>query len=220
MTGSKVPAVQLRDINGKNIPATTSLAIAEFTGKEHRKVVRDIDDLIQSGKFSTASFGRSSYISDRGRTYNMYIVDELLTTVLLMGFTGDRAIDWKIAYCDEFMKMRTELNNTKVIRQKGDEFALADKMQKLVLDAKRKELENKEGHTGLYCQISRRTNELAFGRHEKDIRQDMNKQQAASLNKAFLDTVSTILEGTTNPTRIKEEVETKRRLSSGIEVKS
>ena len=54
---SKVPAVQLQDINGSKVPATTSLAIAEFTGLKHFHVLRDIDRLIESGKFSESSVG-------------------------------------------------------------------------------------------------------------------------------------------------------------------
>jgi hypothetical protein len=54
---SKVPAVQLQDINGNKVPATTSLAIAEFTGLKHFHVLRDIDRLIESGKFSESSVG-------------------------------------------------------------------------------------------------------------------------------------------------------------------
>jgi len=37
----------------------------------------------------------------------------------------------------------------------------------------------------------------------------MDKPQSLSLNKAFEDTVKVILDGVTNPTKIKEAVETK-----------
>ena len=110
---SKVPVIQLQDINGKSVIATTSLTVAEFTEKEHRKVVRDIELILKSGKFSTANFGLSEYVSDRGRTYRMYLMDERLTSILLMGFTGKKALDWKIAYTDEFIRMREALSKPK-----------------------------------------------------------------------------------------------------------
>ena len=44
------------DINGNNIPATTTLAVAEFTGKEHRNVIRDLESLVLEGYVGQLSF--------------------------------------------------------------------------------------------------------------------------------------------------------------------
>jgi len=73
-SSSKVPVIQLQDINGKKVIATTSLTVADFTGKDHRKVVRDIDKLIQTGRFSELDVELSTYLSSRGKTYRMYIL--------------------------------------------------------------------------------------------------------------------------------------------------
>ena len=200
--------VERSEIGSKSVLATTSLKIAEVTGKDHFHVIRDIENLIDTGEFSELSFEVSTYQGER-RKEKMYILDETFTTVLLMGFTGKEAIKWKIAFTKEFQRMREELKN-RVLRAKGDEYALANDLQKKVLDAKRKELEGKDGHIGLYVQMARRTNELAFGYHEKDIRQNMNTDKAMSLNKAFKDTFDAILDGVTNPSKIKETVEAKR----------
>ncbi|MGL5964451.1 MAG: Rha family transcriptional regulator [Fusobacteriaceae bacterium] len=54
--------------------AMTSLQVAEVTGKEHAKVIRDIED--ESSKLgveiSQAIFGESDYTNERGKTYKMY----------------------------------------------------------------------------------------------------------------------------------------------------
>lgn len=63
----------------------------------------------------------------------MCILDEMMTSAIIMRAKSDNALDWQIAYTKEFQRMRTELNNTKVLRKKGDEFALANQMQKLIL---------------------------------------------------------------------------------------
>ena len=209
--------VERSEIGSKSVLATTSLKIAEVFGKRHGNVIRDIENLIEAGEFSERNFALSTYQGER-RKEKMYILDERFTTFLVMGFTGKEAAKWKLQYIDEFQRMREELKN-KVIGETGDRYALADKLQKMVLDSKRKELEGKEGHIGLYCQISRRTNELAFGYHEKDIRQNISQKQAMSLNKAFEDTIKTILDGVTNPSKIKEVVEEKRGLSPSKETK-
>ena len=204
-----IDIVKQDNINGQTVPSTTSLKIAEVTGKEHFNVIRDIENLIAEGEFNDLNFEAVDYKDKKGELRKMYILDETFTTVLLMGFTGKEAVKWKIAFTKEFPRMREELKN-KVLRAKGDEYTLANDLQKKVLDAKRKELEGKDGHIGLYVQIARRTNELAFGYHEKDIRQNMNTDKAMSLNKAFKDTFDAILDGVTNPSKIKETVEAKR----------
>lgn len=213
---NKIPTVQLQSISGNQVPATTSLAIAEFTGIRHDNILKSIVNL--APEFSGVNFIKGEY-DNRGKSYPMFILDEEFATVLIMGFGTAKAVQWKRAYVQEFQRMRTELGGTKVIRQKGDEYALADKLQKIVLDSKRKELENKEGHVGLYAQISRRTNELAFGHHETGMRQGMNQEQPIKLSKAFEETVRTILNGVTNPTKIKETVETNRKLKVSGEFK-
>jgi Rha family phage regulatory protein len=194
------------------------LKIAEVFGKRHDDVIKAIENHIAEGEFNGRNFAVVDYKDKKGELRKMYILDERFTTFLVMGFTGKEAAKWKLQYIDEFQRMREELKN-KVIRETGDRYALADKLQKMVLDSKRKELEGKEGHIGLYCQISRRTNELAFGYHEKDIRQNISQKQAMSLNKAFEDTIKTILDGVTNPSKIKEVVEEKRGLSPSKETK-
>ena len=213
-----IDIVKQDNINGQTVPSTTSLKIAEVFGKEHKDVIKAIENHIAEGEFTERNFALSSYKDPSGKLNKFYILDERFTTFLVMGFTGKEAAKWKLQYIDEFQRMREELKN-KVIRETGDRYALADKLQKMVLDSKRKELEGKEGHIGLYCQISRRTNELAFGYHEKDIRQNINQKQAMSLNKAFEDTIKTILDGVTNPSKIKEVVEEKRGLSPAKEAK-
>lgn len=193
---SSIAKVEIRDLGGNQVPATTSLSVAEFTGKEHKNVLRDIEELIKSGEFSSLKFELSTYSSDRGKTYKMYILDETLTTILLMGLTGKEAIKWKLAYTKEFMRMREENSNTRIIREKGDQFALADRLQKKLLLAKRREAGKSEDtdHFAM-MNISKATNRLALGKHEKDIRQNMNKKQALNLSKAIDLTFDEILSG-------------------------
>jgi len=161
--------VNIEVIDSQNVPSTTSLKISEVFGKRHADVIRDIESLIDTGELSERNFAFSTYQGER-RKEKMYILDETFTTVLLMGFTGKEAVKWKVAYAKEFQKMRDEIQNSKVIRETGDKYALADKLQKMVLDSKRKEIEGKDSHVGVHVQISRRTNELAFGYHESGIR--------------------------------------------------
>jgi anti-repressor protein len=65
----------------------TSLEIAEVTGKEHDKVCRDIDNLLEQG-VSPANFGESNYTNDRGKTYRCYILTKKGSMILASGYNA------------------------------------------------------------------------------------------------------------------------------------
>lgn len=67
--------VEFKKIEKIKVPATTSLIIAEVFDKDHFHVLRDIDTLIFSGKFSSSNFGCSNYVDIRGKTRCKQILD-------------------------------------------------------------------------------------------------------------------------------------------------
>ena len=62
--------ITLKELNGKQIPAVTSLQVAEAFGKEHRHVLRDIRETIDkcSEFFTAPNFGLSEYTDSTGRS--------------------------------------------------------------------------------------------------------------------------------------------------------
>lgn len=103
--------VNIEVIGSQNVPSTTSLKIAEVFGKEHFHVIRDIENLIDTGELNQSNFGCVNYKDKKGEYRKMYILDETFTTVLLMGFTGKEAVKWQVAYAKEFQNMREEIQN-------------------------------------------------------------------------------------------------------------
>lgn len=118
----KLPKISKMTIGNKECFATTSLAVAEFTGKEHKHVLRDIRSLVSKyGEDAQSKFGQSNDFNDlcsplvyQESTYKdssgidrtMFILDEEFTTMLIMGFGTERALLWKRAYIREFKRMR------------------------------------------------------------------------------------------------------------------
>ena len=100
---------------------TTSLKVAEVFEKEHFHVVRDIRNLIQemasvsqqpklADGVNTPMFQESSYQAEEGgRSYPMYLINRDGFTLLAMGFTGQKALKFKLAYIDAFNKMEQAL---------------------------------------------------------------------------------------------------------------
>ena len=90
-------------------PITTSLNVADVFGKRHDNVLRDIQNLEAPAEFSLLNFEESTYINDRGKPQPMYQLTRDGFTILVMGFTGARAMQFKLAYIAEFNKMEAEL---------------------------------------------------------------------------------------------------------------
>ncbi|EAR5261681.1 transcriptional regulator [Salmonella enterica subsp. enterica serovar Poona] len=109
-----VPALSHPEVtinNGRAI--TTSVAIAEFFGKQHHHVVQKIESLECSEQFLTSNFSRVKF-EHRGNSYNAYQITKNGFVFLVMGFTGKKAATFKEAYIAEFDRMENELrqNNT------------------------------------------------------------------------------------------------------------
>ncbi|ULI65120.1 Rha family transcriptional regulator [Shigella flexneri] len=105
-----IPTLSHPDVTIKNGRAvTTSIAIAEFFGKRHERVLDKIRNLDCSAKFTEHNFVSSKYTDSTGRKLPMYQITKNGFVFLVMGFTGKRAAAFKEAYIAEFDRMEEEL---------------------------------------------------------------------------------------------------------------
>jgi Rha family phage regulatory protein len=90
----------------------SSLTVARNFGKLHKHVLRDIRLLIEkTGEWGRSNFGHTPFVdSQNGQTYSSYDMTSKGFHVLVMGFTGDEALIWKIRYADAFEMMVNALN--------------------------------------------------------------------------------------------------------------
>jgi phage regulator Rha-like protein len=70
--------VKFENLGGSSVAATTSLRIAEFTSKEHKHVLRDIETLIKSGELDQSNFEPIFYKDSYGRDQKAIVLDETL----------------------------------------------------------------------------------------------------------------------------------------------
>jgi Rha family phage regulatory protein len=95
-------------------PSTTSLEVAAYFGKRHDHVLRDIERLIapESGlseRFRAPNFGAANYLDDQKKPRPMYRLSFNGFVILVMGYTGPKAMAIKEAYIAEFDRMVKEL---------------------------------------------------------------------------------------------------------------
>lgn len=152
-------------INIKNDEAvTTSIQVAEKFSKRHDNVMQAIINLLKN-KEAENFFHKSNYKDERNRSYPMYYMNRDGFSLLAMGFTGKKAIEWKIKYIEAFNTMESILNEKKSaewietrrygkITRKSE----TDVIQKLVEYAKGQGSEHSEM---LYMTYSKLANKIA-----------------------------------------------------------
>lgn len=92
---------------------TTSLRVAEVFGKDHKHVLETISNL--AAEKSAAKFFAEATYDNRGKQYPMYYMNRDGFTLLAMGFTGKKALQFKISYINAFNSMETQIKTGYVI---------------------------------------------------------------------------------------------------------
>lgn len=113
---------------------TTSLRVAEVFGKQHKNVLRDIQNLECSDDFRKLNFEPSHIIkqlpNNGSKKLPMYYITRDGFMFLVMGFTGKTAAKWKEAYIKAFNEMEAKIR--------------AEQMAKAIEEHDRKEAEEYE----------------------------------------------------------------------------
>lgn len=155
---------------------TTSLIVAEVFGKEHNKVCRDIENLSCSASFNAANFGVIEYTDSRGRVQKAYEMTKDGFSFLVMGYTGDKAGQFKEMFINEFNKREMML--------KSDDYILA-RSQEI-----------------LHNRLQLAEKQLEFAQETITIQSEQLKQQAPKV-KSYDEYISS--EGTFSATQIAKE---------------
>ena len=105
--------------NGSDV--TTSLIVAQVFGKEHKNVVRDIENLSCSESFNRLNFERITYKDARNREQTAYEMTKDGFSFLVMGYTGTKAGEFKERFINEFNKRESLLKNDDYILMRSQQ---------------------------------------------------------------------------------------------------
>ncbi|WP_440971859.1 Rha family transcriptional regulator [Megamonas funiformis] len=124
-------------INNKIV--VSSRQIAAHFKKEHKNVLRDIENIIKETKFGSSKLSHEFFLKstfeNRGKQYPMYIMNRDGFSLLVMGFTGKEALEWKIKYINAFNKMEAKLKRIeKENQQKAIERAVSKEVRRTLTD--------------------------------------------------------------------------------------
>lgn len=141
------------------------LEIAKNFGKEHKNVLQTIGNLVAENSATKSMIYETSY-ENRGRQYPMYLMNRDGFSLLVMGFTGKEALDWKVKYIEAFNEMEKKLNDPEFLVQRSMDY-LKSRCDALLLE--NKELKPK----ALFADAVSASNEsILIGQLAKLIRQN------------------------------------------------
>lgn len=93
-----------RNENGK--PVTNSLLVAEKFEKRHSDVVRSIENMLEKANAKLRSlFVLDSYIDEQGKLRPLYYMNRDGFSLLAMGFTGEKALNFKLEFIEAFNQL-------------------------------------------------------------------------------------------------------------------
>ena len=90
-------------------PVVSSRQIAENFEKNHRDVLRAVDNLKEDVRNFAQMFFESTEPYSYGREQRTYLMNRDGFSLLVMGFTGKEALEWKLKYIAAFNAMEKKL---------------------------------------------------------------------------------------------------------------
>jgi len=103
--------------SAKGNPVTTSLLVAIKFGKEHRHVLDAIRNLITTAENSAvlSMFYETTYLNSQNKNQPMYIMNRDGFSLLVMGFTGQEALQFKLDFIVAFNGMEKQLKSLAIL---------------------------------------------------------------------------------------------------------
>lgn len=160
--------VEIKTVNKEEVTVVTSLDVAETFGKEHARVLRDIRELDCSEEFRHGNFAESYYLNVQNKKQPMYYITRDGFTLLAMGYTGEKAMQFKEAYIKQFNAMEKALIGKIREREKGIG------VRRVLTDSLQRTSENERMHGHAYSTYTDLIYKSVFGKTAKQLRLDLN----------------------------------------------
>ena len=114
---------ELVHVNNEQV-VTDSRKVGAVFDKPHKTVLRSIENIIteaQNGLSDNSAqncaqsfFYETTYKDGSGKSNKMYLMNRDGFSLLVMGFTGKKALEWKIKYIEAFNAMEKQLKTPKL----------------------------------------------------------------------------------------------------------
>jgi len=111
------PHTALVVCQGETVPKVSTKTIAETFEKDHAYVLKRVKALLDDcpADFNQVNFDLVEYEDAKGQWRPQYLLTRDAFSLLVMGFTGPEALQWKLRYIEAFNAMEHELLNQRLL---------------------------------------------------------------------------------------------------------
>ena len=181
----KIEQNELVEIINNRI-VVSSLQVAEKFEKRHTHVLDSIKSLLSSAEISAQWFEATKYKDNSGKLNTQYLMNRDGFSLLVMGFSGKKALDWKIKYIKAFNKMEEKLKLIEqqeigrlIERMKGKE------IRRTLTDAIKESIPETPHKKFMYKNFTDLAYKTVFGMNTKQMREDRGLEKGDSLRDFF-----------------------------------
>lgn len=187
--------VEMRKLNKRETIVVSSRDVAETFEKEHKEVIRSIEgqkdsdgktkhlglieQIEQGGELPFDKYFIPSEYKSNGRSYKEYFMTRDGFTLLVMGFSGEKAMKFKLAYIKQFNQMEELLKGKFVEREKG--IAIRQALTKAIEISG----ENERMHGHAYSTYTNLVYKSIFGMDAKHLREEYGISKKDELRNCF-----------------------------------
>ncbi|MCD3245240.1 phage regulatory protein [Clostridium botulinum] len=121
-------------LNEGKVAVVSSRYVAKKFNKRHSDLLEKITSLIaqiEPTENSVRYFLHSEYIDNKGESRKEYLLTKDGFSLTVMGFTGSKALIWKLKYIDAFDKMEEYIKNQNSLVQGNQTMFLAQNIQQI-----------------------------------------------------------------------------------------
>ena len=167
---------------------TTSLKVAEKFEKQHKDVLESIRGLQSS--MSTADFSalffETAYKASNGKSNPMYEMNRDGFSLLAMGFTGEKALKWKLQYINAFNAMEDELKRIYTERQQWQiERDKGVVIRHILTDTIKMKIADSPNKRFAYPNYTNMIYKILFGKPAKELEKEYGVKPRESLRDYF-----------------------------------
>lgn len=179
--------VEVKKLNKKETIVVSSRDVAETFQKGHKEVLYAIEgrvsntersggvetknkgiipELIEGGEHHIEKYFILSEYESRGKKYKEYLMTRDGFTILVMGFSGEKAMKFKVQYINQFNQMESMLQGKLIEREKG--IVVRQAFTKALQESN----ENERMHGHAYSTYTNVIYKSAFGKDAKELREE------------------------------------------------
>lgn len=168
--------VMITGKKNEEVLTTTSRKVAEVFEKQHKDVlesIRNIKKQIDSAENSAQYFTENQYKDSSGKNNPEYIITRDGFSLLVMGFTGEKAMQWKLKYIEAFNIMEKELKRIYSERQQWEiERAKGVLVRHILTDTIKMKVADSPHKKFMYPNYTKLIYKTLFGKSLKDLQKE------------------------------------------------